>query len=79
MTTNLQRIAASYEIARAVVNEARHPYVTSATDIEIIDFWRSACGIVVMWSCKYGDPRQEVTSIPLPPEARDEIVMIFGL
>jgi len=79
MTTNIQRIAASYEIARAVANEAQHPYVTSPTDVEIIDFWRSACGLVVMWRCKYGVQRHEVISIPLPPEAKDEISMIFGL
>lgn len=75
----IARIAAFLELAREIVNRANHPNVDSIYDLEIIDFWRSAMGMVVLWKCKYFDSRPELISIPLSRDASNELAARFGI
>lgn len=74
----IARIAASLELAREIVNRANPPNV-DIHDLDIIDFWRSTMGVVVMWRCKHFDSKPELISIPLSRDASNELAARFGI
>lgn len=67
-------------LARMIVNRTPRWDVRDATDVHIVDVWRSACGVVVLWHPAHTNEEfAETTSIPLPLDAKIELCRVLDI
>lgn len=68
-------------LARMIVSRALPRWgLCDATDVRIVDVWRSSCGVVVLWHPAHANEEfAETTSISLSIDAKNELCKVLDI